>query len=194
VTTHSMVATSAPRARRISGSTAFTTLPSSADMKVAIPTVRSTHHFRSTAPIYNFRMHTFVARCHCGNVEVRFETEKSPAELQPRSCQCTFCTRHRSRTVADPQGRATIHIRDEAQLSRYQWGTRSAEFLVCRACGGYAGALMTSGARKYMTVNVNLVEDPSQFTRPALPVNYDAESPDERRKRRESVWTPAEYA
>jgi hypothetical protein len=139
-------------------------------------------------------MNTFFARCHCGNVEVRFDTPTALADLQPRSCQCTFCTRHRSRTVADPQGRAIVRVRDEAQLSRYQWGTRSAEFLVCRTCGGYAGAVMTSGARKYMTVNVNLAEDPSRFTRPALPVNYDAETPEERRKRREAAWTPAELA
>jgi hypothetical protein len=139
-------------------------------------------------------MNTFVVRCHCGNVEVRFETRKSAAELQPRSCQCTFCTRHRSRTVADPQGRATIRIRDEAQLSRYQWATRSAEFLVCRTCGGYAGAVLTTGGRKYMTVNVNLAEDPSQFVLPPLPVDYEGESVEERRKRRESAWTPAEFA
>jgi hypothetical protein len=139
-------------------------------------------------------MHTFVAHCHCGNLEVRFETAKSAAELQPRSCQCTFCTRHRSRTVADPQGRATVHVRDEAQLSRYQWATRSAEFLVCRTCGGYAGAVMTSGGRKYMTVNINLMDEASRFTQPALPVSYDAETADERRKRRESAWTPAELA
>jgi hypothetical protein len=140
------------------------------------------------------RMPTFVAHCHCRNVEVRFETHKPATEIQPHSCQCTFCTRHRSRTVADRQGRATIRVRDETQLSRYQWGTRSAEFLVCRNCGGYAGAVMTSGARKYMVVNVNLVDDPSQFTQPAVPVNYDAETPEERRKRREAVWTPAEFA
>jgi hypothetical protein len=85
-------------------------------------------------------------------------------------------------------------VRDAAQLSRYQWAARGAEFLVCRTCGGYAGALLTVEGRGYMTVNINLMDDEARFTLPSLSVSYDAETPDDRRKRRESGWTPAEFA
>jgi hypothetical protein len=139
-------------------------------------------------------METFVARCHCGNLQVRFETEKKPEELQPRSCQCSFCTRHRTRNIADPAGRAVVSVRDAAQLSRYSWGGHSAEFLVCRTCGGYGGAIATLGNRAYMTVNVNLMDDAARFTLPSLPMNYESETPENRRKRREAGWTPAEFA
>src|SRR3954452_25049717 len=50
VTTHSTVSTCAPNERCITGSTILTTLPSSADMKLPLPTAISTHHFLSRRP------------------------------------------------------------------------------------------------------------------------------------------------
>src|SRR5689334_23034485 len=49
VTTHSIDATDAPIDREMTGSMVFTTLASSADMSVPIPTAPSTHHLRSTS-------------------------------------------------------------------------------------------------------------------------------------------------
>jgi len=135
---------------------------------------------------------TFTGRCHCGNVSVRFETAKEAADLPLRSCQCSFCTRHRARTTVDREGRATVSVRDLEKLSRYTWARRSAEFLVCRECGGYLGALATIGGRRYMTMNVNLFEERHAFAQDAEPVDYDAETLEARNARRAANWTPAE--
>ena len=32
--------------------------------------------------------------CHCGQVEVAFETAMSVADLPLRACGCSFCRRH----------------------------------------------------------------------------------------------------
>jgi hypothetical protein len=137
-------------------------------------------------------MNVLAGRCHCGNLSVRFETDKAPLELPLRSCQCSFCTRHRARTTVDRAGRAAVTVRDPAKLSRYWWGRHTAEFLVCRECGGYLGAVATIGGRRYMTMNVNLFEEASRFTAAAEPVDYDAETVEARNDRRATNWTPAE--
>src|SRR5207244_9603513 len=108
---------------------------------------------------HGVRMNTYSGRCHCGNVEVRFESQLGAAELPLRSCQCTFCLRHRTRTSTDPSGRATIRVRDQAQLSRYRFGLKLAQMLICRVCGCYAGALFESGGRTLAALNMNLVDD-----------------------------------
>ena len=127
-------------------------------------------------------MNTFAGRCHCGNLSVRFETGKEPAELPLRSCQVI------DRLESDPQKT----VRDAAKLSRYAWGRHTAEFLVCRDCGGYLGAVATIGGRRYMTMNVNLFEEARRFTSAPVPVDYDSETVEARGRRREENWTPAE--
>ena len=86
----------------------------------------------------------------------------------------------------------SFRLRDPGKLSRYSWGRHTAEFLVCRDCGGYLGAVATIGGRRYMTMNVNLFEEAGQFAARAEPVDYDAETVEARNQRRAANWTPAE--
>jgi hypothetical protein len=136
-------------------------------------------------------MPVFHSSCHCGNLQAELETRLRPEELTLRSCQCSFCTRHRARTVADKDGRARIRVADPALLSRYQWNLRTAEFLVCKRCGNYLGCAMQVGDGWVASLNVNLFAEAAQLTQRALEVNYDGETPEGRRKRREENWTPA---
>jgi hypothetical protein len=138
-------------------------------------------------------MPVFHSHCHCGNLEARFETQQRAAEMTVRSCQCSFCTRHRTRNVTDPKGEVRITVRDNQLLSRYQWATRSAEFLVCKRCGNYLGAVMGIGEKWVASLNINLFEEVGQFTQQPLPVDYEGESPAARRRRREENWTPAHW-
>jgi hypothetical protein len=139
-------------------------------------------------------MPVFHSRCHCGNLEAELETRLRPEEHTLRSCQCSFCTRHRTRTVVDKDGRARIRVLDPDLLNRYQWNTRSAEFLVCRRCGNYLGcATQTSTGGWVAALNVNLFDEVAQFTQEPLKVSYDDEPLEARRRRRESTWTPTEW-
>jgi hypothetical protein len=79
-----------------------------------------------------------------------------------------------------------------SQLNRYRFGLGIAEFLICRSCGVYVGAIMADAETAYAIVNINALATPGIFTRSALPVSYDRESAAERRARRRVRWTPAE--
>jgi hypothetical protein len=129
--------------------------------------------------------------CHCGNLELTFETGRGPAELTVRACGCSFCRRHGVRTVSDPQGRIEFVVHDPAQLNRYRFGLGTAEFLVCRICGVYVGAVMAAMGSAYAIANVNALETPEVFGTAAVPVSYDGESAAERQARRQARWTPA---
>jgi hypothetical protein len=129
--------------------------------------------------------------CHCGSLAVRFETAGAPAALTVRACACSFCRRHGVRTVSDPKGRVEFLAHDPAQLNRYRFGLATAEFLLCRRCGVYLGALMSEAGAAYAIVNVNALATPEVFAAAAVPVSYDRESAAERRARRRARWTPA---
>ena len=67
---------------------------------------------------------SYEGQCHCGAIRGTLHATKPAAELQVRSCQCGFCTRHGAMTVSDPAGRAVFDI-ERAALTTYQFGTRT---------------------------------------------------------------------
>ncbi len=134
---------------------------------------------------------SFDGRCHCGNLEVSFATARSPAELPLRECGCTFCRRHGATAVTDPTGFVEVRIRDRAEVSRYQFALRTAEFLVCRVCGVYVAAVCTTGGRTFATLNANVLDARASFTSPPARVDYDGETAAQRVARRARGWTPA---
>ena len=86
--------------------------------------------------------------CHCGQVEVAFETAMSVADLPLRACGCSFCRRHGTKAVADPNGRLTISAPPNG-LNRYRFGLAHRRLSdlpdlrgLCRGChlGKWRGA------------------------------------------------------
>jgi hypothetical protein len=132
----------------------------------------------------------FTGRCHCGNLAVTFESPSAPEDLVVRSCACSFCRRHGARCVSDPAGTVRIAVHDPALLLRYGFGLRTADFLVCRRCGVYLGAVMAVGGSAVATINVNTFDPPHPFQRAGVPMDYGRESEPERRARRAAGWTP----
>ena len=72
---------------------------------------------------------------------------------------------------------------------RYRFGRRTADFLVCRNCGVYLGAVVTSPRGQFATLNINTLSEPLEFEN-VVAVSYDHESAEERQQRREQRWTP----
>jgi len=128
--------------------------------------------------------------CHCGAVKVRFETSKPPEELQVRACQCSFCRKHGALTASDGGGALTFSAESDA-LQLYRFGSRSADFLVCRNCGAYVGVVMTIDGGTYGVVNVNTLDDASRFGRAPDAMNYEHETVEARMVRRKKFWSPA---
>ncbi|HZA67597.1 MAG TPA: hypothetical protein VE592_11640 [Geminicoccaceae bacterium] len=120
-----------------------------------------------------------------------FETKRHPSEIPVRACGCSLCRRHGVRTVSDPEGGIEFVVHDAAHLNRYTFGLGTAEFLVCRNCGVYVGAIMVDAGSAYAIANINALQTPEVFAQAAVPVSYERESEAERRARRRDRWTPA---
>jgi hypothetical protein len=133
----------------------------------------------------------YEGRCHCGNLSVGFETERPPEKIQLRLCMCSFCRRHGSVAVTDPQGRLEVSWSDPERVTRYQFGLRTSDFLVCKTCGVYVAALCEIAGRLYATLNANALDARAVFTQTPTAVDYDAEGVPERLARRKQAWTPA---
>ncbi len=136
-------------------------------------------------------MRTFSGGCHCGNIDVRYETAIEPADATPRACQCSFCRKHSTRALSDPAGHLEITVFDPDKLSRYRFGTGITEFLVCRDCGVYVAAYMRDGDGAYANVMVAALDDQAEFGAAAQAIVYHDEDEDAKRERRRRVWTPA---
>lgn len=137
---------------------------------------------------------SFHGQCHCGNIELAFETNLKPEQSPVRVCACLFCRRHGTRTTSDPNGKAKITVHDSNLLIRYRFGLKTADFLICGKCGVYVGAVMTAGDKAYAVVNLNTFDSLENFRREPATMFHDGESEAGRRARREKNWTPAEIA
>jgi hypothetical protein len=132
-----------------------------------------------------------VGGCHCGNVRVRLHLSNPAAENPLRACACSFCRAHQTRTVADPEGVFEVEADDWSMVEPYRFGSRTADYLVCRRCGVYVGAVCETTAGLRAVVNVNCLADRGLFTQvPATP-DYDGETNAARLARRAVNWMPA---
>ena len=129
--------------------------------------------------------------CHCGNIHVRLRLSKSPQDSALRACACSFCRAHQTRTVADAGGLFEMWADDWSLVEPYRFGSRTADYYVCRRCGNYIAAVCDTAAGTRAVVNVNCLADRAAFTQaPAVP-NYDGEMPEARLSRRAVNWMPA---
>ena len=126
--------------------------------------------------------------CHCGQIEVVFETAMSVADLPLRACGCSFCRRHGTKAVADPKGSLTIYVSPNG-LNRYRFGLRTADYLICWTCGAYVAAVISGNGEERATLNVTATVS-ELADRHAEPVDYDRENVEGRRARRLTSWTP----
>jgi len=138
----------------------------------------------------NQSLQEYVARCHCGALSARFRTSLSPANWSLRACQCAFCRAHGALTVADPAGDLEFGARAPEQLHRYRFGTRTADFLLCRECGVYVGARSGGAGGGFGILNVRALRPiPADLSAP-VPLHQPEETPEGRRERRQAHWTP----
>ncbi len=130
-------------------------------------------------------------RCHCQNLSVKLTLSKPPSEIPLRSCSCAFCRSHGTRTLSDRDGLVEIAADDWTQVKRYQFGSRTADYLLCRRCGVYIGAICETSSGLRAVLNVNCLDDRAAFTQPPAAPDYDGEATDARLNRRATNWMPA---
>jgi hypothetical protein len=129
--------------------------------------------------------------CHCGNITVRLHLSRAPEQMPLRSCACSFCRAHGTRTLSDRDGRAEIAAVDPSLLEHYRFGSRTADYILCRRCGVYIGAVCDTASGLRAVVNVNCLGDRAAFTQAPAAPDYDGETTDSRLARRAANWMPA---
>lgn len=132
---------------------------------------------------------SLAGSCHCGAIRVVFEPGVAVADLPLRACQCGFCTRHGARTTSDASGHLDI-VATRGALSRYRFGRKQVDAVLCRECGVYVASLLTEGGQAWATLNTAGVGLQAFAGRTAEPSTYDHETDAEKLARRKSRWTP----
>ena len=134
----------------------------------------------------------FQGSCHCGTIGYRYRTDVAPDQWSIRACQCRFCRAHDALSASDPSGFVEFTVADPKFLNRYRFGLRTADFLLCRECGVYIGALIETENGQFGIINTHaLLQTPGTLAA-TEPINYDSEDVAGRVSRREVRWTPAE--
>ena len=129
--------------------------------------------------------------CHCGNLTLRLRLTRPSADNPTRSCTCSFCRAHATRTVSDPQGHVEIWSRDWSEVGRYRFSSGTADFLLCKVCGVYIGAVCETQRGTRAVTNVNSLADRAAFPPASSFPDHDEEPAEARIARRTANWTPA---
>jgi hypothetical protein len=126
--------------------------------------------------------------CHCGNISFTLDWPGDAAEIPARSCGCSFCQKHGGVWTSRPDAALRVRIHDAGAVSRYVFGTGTAEFLVCASCG--VTPLVTSRIedRTYAVVNVNTFENVERARLRATPASFEGEEVGARLERRKRNW------
>ncbi len=132
----------------------------------------------------------FTGSCHCGDIGFTFRTAIELPDWSIRACQCSFCRAHGAQSTSDPAGQISFIASRIESLQKYRFGLRTADFLLCRECGVYIGAVIASAGSAFGIVNVRALKETPDDLANIATISYDAEDVDGRVSRREERWTP----
>ena len=134
-------------------------------------------------------------KCHCGNIAFSLRWEPDPAVIPARACACSFCTKHGGVWTSNPGSSLTISVNEPAFLSKYVFGTRTAEFQICASCGIVPVVTCCIDDRLYAVVSVNAFEGVADSLIRRVPADFDGEEEKGRLARRQRNWIAnVEYA
>ena len=128
--------------------------------------------------------------CHCGNIAFRLDWRPDPAQIPARACDCTFCVKHGGVWTSYPEGSLDVAVRDPSRVTRYAFGTRTADFHVCTQCGAVPVVTSEIDGRLYAVVSVNAFDNVDRALLQAKPASFDREDVEARLDRRRSRWIP----
>jgi len=128
--------------------------------------------------------------CHCGNIRFKLFWPVSQTEIPVRKCGCTFCQKHNGAWTSDSHSMVSLKIGDLSLLSKYNFGTRTADFFVCSVCGVVPIVLSEIDDNLYAVVNVNVFGETPDFTFSSSSTDFDGEDTGSRLERRQRNWIP----
>ena len=132
----------------------------------------------------------FEGSCHCGAIGYTYRTAISPDKWSVRACQCSFCRAHAGLSTSDPEGSVAFKERVRGALHHYRFGRMTADFLICRKCGVYLGAAISTPNGNYGVININALRPVPPNLPPPVAADYEGEASEQRIERRAQRWTP----
>jgi hypothetical protein len=130
------------------------------------------------------------ATCHCGNIRVALDWPDPGPTIPVRACGCTLCTKHRAAWTSHPRGQFTLRVEDASRVSRYRFGTRTADFHLCLNCGVIPVVTCEMEGARYAVVNVNAFDGIDRAQLVEAPASFEGETAENRLARRLRNWTP----
>ncbi len=128
-------------------------------------------------------------KCHCGNISFTLDWQPEPVEIPARACTCTFCVKHGGMWTSCPSGSLKVSVKEPSQVTKYSFGTKTADFHICARCGIAPVVTSLIDGHLYAVVSVNTFEgvDPSMLKRPTA-ATFDQEDEAARLARRKRYW------
>jgi hypothetical protein len=126
--------------------------------------------------------------CHCGNISYALDWRPEPQEIPARACTCSFCSKHGGVWTSCPTGSLKVTVKDPALASEYAFGTKTATFHVCAACGVVPVVTSRIEGRLYAVVSVNAFTDVNPSLLQRMPATFDGETEAARLARRQRNW------
>ena len=126
--------------------------------------------------------------CHCGNIRFALTWTPAPVHIPARACGCSFCVKHGGVWSSCAGGALRVTVRDAGLVQRYAFGTRTADFHICRACGVVPLVTSDIAGQRYAVVNVNAFEDFDRSLLRPLPASFEGEHEAQRLERRQRHW------
>ena len=127
-------------------------------------------------------------KCHCGNISFSLTWDPDPTQISARTCTCSFCVKHGAVWASNPSGTLTVQVKEPSVVSKYKFGTKTAEYHACIGCGIVPLVTSRIDGHVYALVNVNAFEgvDPALLQRASL--SFNGEDEVARLARRKRNW------
>lgn len=134
--------------------------------------------------------HTYEGSCYCGAIGFRYSPSVPPGDWSIRACQCRFCTAHDALSTSDPKGALEFFANEPDHLQRFRFALKTADFLLCRECGVYIGAVIETPNGIFGIINTHALNETPDDIAEVGAISYEGEDSSGRVSRREERWTP----
>ena len=132
-------------------------------------------------------MYKLLGGCYCNNVTFEMKMTGELGSYEPRACDCDFCSKHGASYVSDTNGKLTIFVKDDSNLSKYKQGSGIADFLICKTCGVLVGACYEEQGQLYAAINSKAIDEIATLG-PERVVSPKLLSDEEKIQRWKEIW------
>ena len=126
--------------------------------------------------------------CHCRNIRFSLLWPEPVSEIPVRMCGCTFCQVRTGSWTSHHDAELVAEIKDSSSVSKYRFGTKTANFYVCSVCGVVPFVISEIDDRQYAVVNVSSFDKIGSLSFSSSSTDFDGEDTGSRLERRKRNW------